>query len=155
MKQVRLEFPEFLTHVQQSKKTFIKIGFNKIYTSSHYTIRNKIVEQVHAYLLSKIPNGINVNYPLKTHLEIHVPKNYGNVKRLKGEINWKESSNHYVPNWDIDNLAFLWIKCFNDCMIKKGILPDDTIQYLIGTSYEYVECKDIKDRKLVYYLNFK
>ena len=37
----------------------------------------------------------------------------------------------------------------------EGILPDDTVEFLQDGSYEYVPCKNLDDRKLVYILKSK
>jgi hypothetical protein len=44
----------------------------------------------------------------------------------------------------------VWLKCLDDVLIKKKLIPDDTVEYLVKTTYEFVEIKDLKDRKLVY-----
>jgi hypothetical protein len=46
----------------------------------------------------------------------------------------------------------VWIKCLDDVLQKRGILPDDTIEFLSKTSYEFVEVETLKERKLVYKL---
>jgi hypothetical protein len=37
-------------------------------------------------------------------------------------------------------------------LIKKGILPDDTVEYLRRTTYEFIPVANLRDRKLVYNL---
>ena len=68
------------------------------------------------------------------------------------KVSWNPAPPDYVPNWDIDNLASIWLKCLNDVLIKKGILPDDTVKYLRKTTYEFIPVYNFKDRKLVYSL---
>jgi hypothetical protein len=160
--EIRLEFPEFITHIPKnnpkdsSKTTWQKIGFNSIYASPHYTLRNALVGAIHKYLDKHIPQNLIIQGPVETQLIIYVPINYGDVKLLKDKqtqkrfLSWKKPYKNYKPKWDIGNLANMWLKCLDDMIIKKGILPDDTIEHVVKTSYEYVPCDTIKDRKLVY-----
>jgi hypothetical protein len=66
------------------------------------------------------------------------------------KVQWKLPAEGYKPNWDIGNLALIWLKCLDDVLIKKGILPDDTVEYLRRTTYEFIPVTNFKDRKLVY-----
>ena len=66
------------------------------------------------------------------------------------KTSWKPAADDYKPNWDIGNLALIWIKCLDDVLIKKGILPDDTVEFLRRTQYEFVPISNLKNRKLVY-----
>ena len=45
---------------------------------------------------------------------------------------WKKHKPDYKPNWDLDNLAVLWIKIINDTLTQKGIIVDDTVEYVQG-----------------------
>jgi hypothetical protein len=154
--EVTLEFPEFITHIPQTKNKWIKIGYNKIYTGGHFSMRNALVAAMHGYIEKHIPPNLDIKVPVETHLTIYAPINFGNVKRLKNKttgkyyISWKPARDSYVPNWDIGNLAMVWLKCLDDVLIKKKLIPDDTVEYLVKTTYEFVEIKDLKDRKLVY-----
>ena len=56
----------------------------------------------------------------------------------------------YKPNWDIGNLALVWLKCMDDMLIKKKLIPDDSVEYLIKSTYEFVPVATFKERKLVY-----
>jgi len=165
--EIVLEFPEFITHIPKSnpkdssKTKWQKIGFNSIYSTPHYTLRNALVGAIHRYLEKHIPNNLVIQGPVETQLIIHVPINYGDVKLLKNKetnqryLSWKKPPINYKPSWDIGNLANMWLKCLDDMLIKKGILPDDTIEHLQKTSYEFIECETIKDRKLVYIIKQK
>jgi hypothetical protein len=158
VKELTLEFPNFITHVPLSKNKWVKIGYNKIHSSSHYTVRAAFVAAMHSYIEDNIPDNLEIEFPIKSHLTIYVPVNYGGVKRLKNKktnthyISWKKPEPDYSPPWDLFNLAAVWLKSLDDVLQKKGILPDDTIAYIQKTTYEYVEIEDLKDRKLVYNL---
>lgn len=150
-----LEFPKFITHIPQSKNKWVKIGYNKIHSGIHYSARASLVAAMHGYIEKHIPEDLTIEGPVETHLEVHVPLNYGSVKlkteeKNKKTIQWKKARHDYVPNWDIGNLALIWLKCLDDVLIKKGILPDDTVQYLKKTTYEFIPVEELTDRKLVY-----
>lgn len=156
--ELKLEFPEFITHIPQSKNIWIKIGYNKIHASAHYTTRAALVAAMHGYIEKHIPENLTIQGPVETHLTVHAPMNFGAMKMIldketgKRRVSWKPASKDYKPNWDIGNLALIWLKCLDDVLIKKGILPDDTVEFLQRTTYEFIPVSDFKNRKLVYKL---
>ena len=163
-----LEFPEFITHAQinhpklkTTKVKFSKIAYNTIHGSAHHTLRSAIIEDMHKYLLKNIPNDLCIQTPIETKLVIYVPINYGDVKlltrKLTGEryLSWKKPALDYEARWDIGNLAFLWLKCLDDVLKKKGIIPDDNIMFVRGGAYEFRLVDSIEERKLVYKLRTK
>jgi hypothetical protein len=153
-----LEFPEFITHIPVNKKEFLKIGYNKIHASMHFATRAALIKAMHGYIEDHINDNLTIQGPIETRLVVYAPINFGNVKLItdkktgKKRISWNPADKEYKPNWDIGNLAMIWLKCLDDVMIKKGILPDDTVEHLRKTSYEFVPITHLKDRKLVYYL---
>jgi len=154
--EIKLEFPEFITHIPVSKKNWVKIGYNKIHASVHYTTRAALVAAMHGYIEKHIPNNLSIDTPVETKLTVYAPINYGVMKMIKDKetgrrkTSWKPAADDYKPNWDIGNLALIWIKCLDDVLIKKGILPDDTVEFLRRTQYEFVPVSNLKNRKLVY-----
>jgi hypothetical protein len=158
LSELTIEFPEFITHVPLSKKKWVKIGYNKIHASAHYSVRNAFVGAMHRYIEEHMPKDYGIKVPVETELIVYAPINYGNAKRLfdkktqKYYINWKPAPKGYSPNWDIGNLALVWLKCLDDVLQKRGILPDDTVEFLKKTSYEFREVPTLKERKLVYKL---
>lgn len=154
--ELTIEFPEFITHVPLSGKKWVKIGYNKIHASAHFTTRNAFVAAMHKYIDKHIPQDYKIALPVETQLIVYAPINYGDVKRLtdrktgKARISWKPAPIGYAPRWDIGNLAMVWLKSLDDMLQKKGILPDDTIEFLAKTSYEFIEVPTLKERKLVY-----
>jgi hypothetical protein len=155
---LKLEFPEFITHIPQSKLVWIKIGYNKIHASVHYTTRAALVAAMHGYIEKHIPENLTIQGPIETKLTVYAPINFGNMKMVmdketnKRKVQWKPAPEGYKPNWDIGNLALIWLKCLDDVLIKKGILPDDTVEYLRRTTYEFIPVANLRDRKLVYNL---
>ena len=156
--EIKLEFPEFITHIPQNKSTWVKVGYNKIHASVHFTTRAALVAAMHGYIEKNIPENLTIQTPIETKLVIYAPLNYGSMKMVvdkttkKRRTSGSPASKDYKPNWDIGNLALIWLKCLDDVLIKKGILPDDTVEFLHKTSYEFTPIKDFKDRKLVYTL---
>jgi hypothetical protein len=156
--EITLVFPEFITHIPQNKKDWIKIGYNKIHASMHFAARASLVKSMHGYIENHIKDNLNIQGPIETKLIVYVPINFGSVKLVtdkktnRKRISWIPAPKDYKPNWDIGNLAMIWLKCLDDVMIKKGILPDDTVEHLRKTSYEVVFVKELRERKLVYHL---
>lgn len=156
--ELKIEFPEFITHVPLSKNKWEKIGYNKIHASAHFHVRSAFVAAMHKYIEKHMPKNHKIALPIETHLTIYAPINYGDVKRiknkktLKGRILWKPAPVGYTPKWDIGNLALVWIKCLDDVLQKQGILPDDTVEFLKKTTYEFVEVPTLAERRLVYTL---
>lgn len=154
--EIKLEFPEFITHIPVNKKNWVKIGYNKIHASVHYTTRAALVAAMHGYIEKHIPDNLSIDTPVETKLTVYAPINYGVMKMIKDKetgrrkTSWKPAADDYKPNWDIGNLALIWIKCLDDVLIKKGILPDDTVEFLRRTTYEFVPISNLRNRKLVY-----
>lgn len=156
--EIKLEFPEFITHIPQSKKVWVKIGYNKIHASVHHTTRAALVAAMHGFIEKHIPDNLSIATPVETKLIVYAPINFGNMKMIldkttgRRKVSWKPAIAGYKPNWDIGNLALIWLKCMDDVLQKKGILPDDTVEYLQRTTYEFVPVDHLKDRKLVYHI---
>ena len=154
--EIKLEFPEFITHIPVSKNNWVKIGYNKIHASVHYTTRAALVAAMHGYIEKHIPDNLSIDTPVETKLTVYAPVNYGVMKMIKDKktgkrkTSWNPPADDYKPNWDIGNLALIWIKCLDDVLIKKGILPDDTVEFLRRTQYEFVPVSNLRNRKLVY-----
>jgi len=86
---------------------------------------------------------------IETEMIFKAPINYGTVRRTKTKgISWNPPKDDYVPNWDIDNLAWPWTKAIFDTIISNNIVPDDNIKYVIGNSYKYEECDSMDDRNI-------
>ena len=119
-------------------------------------MRAALVAAMHGFIEKHIPENLTIKAPVETRLTIYAPVNYGVMKMIKDKItgkrktSWNPAADNYKPNWDIGNLALIWLKCLDDVLIKKGILPDDTIEFLQRTTYEFIPVANFKDRKLVY-----
>lgn len=156
VKEITLEFPEFITHVTISKNKWKKIGYNAIYMCPHFHVREKFTSSIHSYINKYLPKDLIIEGPVTTEVIIYAPRNYGNVKSLinkltgQRQLSWKCPTENYVPNWDIFNLAAVWIKSLDDAIVRAGILPDDNINYVNGFSGRFIEIENFKDRKIIY-----
>jgi hypothetical protein len=155
--ELTLEFPKFITHIPHGN-FWIKIGYNKIHASMHFSQRAALIAAMHGFIEKHIAENLRILGPVETVLTVYAPINFGGMKLVtnkktgKKQISWNKPPDNYKPNWDIGNLALIWLKCLDDVVIKKGILPDDTISYLRKTTYEFIPVDTLEDRKLVYKL---
>lgn len=159
-----IRIPEFLTHVAKTQNKvaadkYVKINNNTIYSGAiNRFTRAKVVENLHNYI-SDYLDDIDLNKMIADEGLSHVHfrftfktvKNHGDIRRSAktGSISWKKPPKNYVPRWDIENLASIWIKTFNDTLIVKGMMKDDSIDFLTGVTYEYQPCEDISEREII------
>ena len=153
-KKIKITLPQFPSHVKISKNKSMKLGYNKIYAGINHFVREKTVRQIHDFVEAHVPMGLELPVPVGTHLRIYGPINDGNVRMVKVNITWKPPHDRYKPNWDLDNLAFIWLKSLNDGLVKAGVLPDDTVEYLNSTAYSVHFVKTFEQRKLVYEIKY-
>lgn len=83
-----------------------RISTNKIYSGIHWTKRN-----AHKDLYQGVPfvAGKIKKFP------VHVTYNFVFKSRL----------------YDVSNLSYM-VKLIEDCLVKKGVLPDDSAAYVSG-----------------------
>ncbi len=114
------------------KPKYITINGQALYNarmSPH--IRSKIVNAVKDSFEPHL-NGVEpiVNLPVRISLKL-----YDTIRQA---------------NWDLDN-QWLYNKCFQDLIVKKGIIPDDDIRYITKAGApEFVPVDNEQDRKLVF-----
>jgi len=154
---MKITLKQFPTHIA---KTNNKIAPNKMLKINNQAIyngyvnrftRNIVMNNLHNYLIpifKVFSSSPFYSLPIKVTVNIYTVKNHGSISMRKGKLCWKPAKASYIPNWDIDNLASIWIKAINDSLVKSKLLPDDTIEYIKGGCYNYHEVKDIKDRKI-------
>jgi len=82
---LQLEFPEFITHIPQSKKIWVKIGYNKIHASVHFATRAALVAAMHGYIEKHIPENLTIQGPIETKLIVYAPVNYGAMKMIQNK----------------------------------------------------------------------
>lgn len=52
-----------------------------------------------------------------------------------------------VPgNYDLDNRAWLYFKCFQDLVVEQEVIPDDNISYITANEYQFAPVTSAEDR---------
>ena len=155
MIEIRLkEFPTHLptTNNKKAPDKYAKLNYQSIYNGSINRFgRANLMNALHSYFMSKINKKYKIkNFPIKIHYIIKTVINHGDIRRNKnGKISWKYPSKNYIPTWDIENLANIWIKGGNDSLTKAKIIPDDSVEFLLGTSHEFIQVNSFKDREII------
>lgn len=144
---------EFLTHVSLTKTKLFKISTQGIYNSKlHYHSRSKVVDTIKTFIKFSIANTTAINpknFPLKIHLIFYAPINWGNVRMSKGVLRWTPAKSGYHPVHDLDNLAWVWGKTIQDCLVERGIIPEDTVEFINRIEYQFISVENFNDRKIV------
>tara|TARA_R110000787_G_scaffold255726_2_gene361073 strand:- start:3135 stop:3635 length:501 start_codon:yes stop_codon:yes gene_type:complete len=151
-KEVRIEIPNFITHVAKTNTKYIKINGQRLYTGMNHHLRALIVRRMHRYIQQHIPNGLDIRDmgPIKLKLELHTVINHGDIRMYKGELRWRQPKEDYKPKWDVDNL-WIWIKSFQDTIVEMGLIDDDNCATIPQTGeIEFIPVPTIDDRKLVF-----
>lgn len=156
-----ITIPEFITHVAKTQNKvaadkYVKINNNGIYSGAiNRFTRAKVVENLHNYIITFLPKldieQVMIDNDLsKLHFSFtfKTVRNHGSISLRKGNIIWKPALKTYIPNWDIENLASIWIKVFNDSMILNKMIKDDSVNILTKISYEYEECNNLNEREI-------
>ena len=95
------------------------------------------------HIRSKIVNAVKDSFD--PHLNGTQP-----IEKLPVRISLKLYDTIRQANWDLDN-QWLYNKCFQDLLVKKGIIPDDDIKYITAAGApEFVPVDNEQDRKLVF-----
>ena len=148
---IKIEFDNFPTHVALSKTKSFKLSTQGIYNNKlHPHSRNKVIKQMKTYITPYLKGIKPLNkFPVKLKFIFCSPHNYGDVRMLKGVLNWKECPDNYKASWDLDNRLWIWSKTTCDSLVDMKILPDDTVDYITNIEYEYRRIDDINDRKII------
>ena len=152
VEELTFELLDFPTHIPQTNKDWIKVNMNKIYGAVNFHVREKLVSALKAYLIPQVPKGKFLSkFPVKVTIELHVPINYGSVRRRKtdGTILWRKPSHDYIPNWDFDNVINAWYKTIQDVIKLNGIIPEDTVIYVDEKHEKFIPCETLDERKIV------
>jgi len=151
-----IRLKNFPTHIAVSdNKTYanryMKINGQSIYNGKlNRFSRNIAIKNLHNYITSQLPKNKKITeYPIKIKYLFKVVKNYGSISRRKEKIIWKPYKDNYRANWDIDNLAGIWIKAINDTLVKNKIIIDDTVVFIKGGDYEVEFVDDIKKMEII------
>ena len=152
-----IEIPFLFYAVKRFRKTMpdvlVKINNQAIYSGTlNKHERNTAVRYVKDHLgtnmIKNKVNDLNIKKVRHTVYKLYVVRNHGNIRLLQGSLNWKKPAKDYVINWDVDNLAFFWIKTDNDALVENKVLMEDTADRLNMTTYlvEFVE--NLEDCKI-------
>jgi hypothetical protein len=154
---LKIIIDEFPTHIAKTdnkikENKFIKLNGQSIYNGElNRFSRANVMKHLHDYIMSKLPTlevPLYKKYRITYHFYTVI--NHSDIRRLKsGYLTWLEAKDNYEPNWDIDNLAFIWIKAINDCLQKKKIIKNDNVKHIKGISYDFIEIKNHQQRKIV------
>lgn len=180
MSELVIEIPKFITHVQLSESRKAKyyttpdgevklknphtVGTPKlqkitnqfIYSSSHHSIRDKVVSEMKLFISKHLKDIPPItSFPVEIECEFHAPRNFGSgVRSRNGEIYWLPPRRALKARWDIGN-QYIWSKCFDDVIVDEGIIPDDNISYVHKTGgIKYIECETFEERKLVFTIKY-
>lgn len=119
---IRLEYdnPPTFIEVGKVKKRKIYLGYNAIYAGIHYSVRQKIVQELKTFLWCK---------------------EFANIGMIDEPVSIKIIYRRNLKNWDLDNKCGLWAKCFLD-LAKGQIFKDDNVRYVKELVYVYEEGED-------------
>lgn len=147
------QFPLHLPYTKNKKapNKYVKLNNQTIYNGKiNRFARAILMGNLHSYVLGKLPKKHKVkDYPVKIHYIIKTVINHGDISRRKEKLIWKYPSDEYVPRWDIENLASIWIKGGNDALVLAKIIPDDSVQFVNQISYEFIPVKELDNRSII------
>lgn len=151
-------FPTHIAKTNNKTKSnkMIKVNNQAIYNSNlNRFSRNIVMKNLHNYLIKEIKpykeTFLRESYrpPFEIEITIFTVINHGSISMRDHKISWKYPTEDYIPNWDIENLATIWIKAICDSLVMLKIIPDDNISYINKISYKFKEVENLTDRKLV------
>lgn len=157
---MKIIIKEFPTHIARTNNKvaankMIKINNQSIYNSNlNRFARNIVMDNLHNYLSKLFKPYLSIYkreppaFPLKITVNFYTVINHGSISMRSGKLCWKYPKKNYIPNWDIENLATIWIKAICDTLVKCKFFPDDNVKYLSSISYNYYEIEKLEDRKI-------
>ena len=138
------------TNNKKAPNKFMKINNQAIYNGTlNYFSRCIVVDNLHKLIVDAVPKDFNIDTPVIPGIIIRTVYNHGSISRRSGKICWKPPKVDYKPNWDVDNLAMLWIKTIKDSLTLSGLIPDDNVEFIRGGFYKVEFVDDIKDLELI------
>lgn len=112
--------PPTFIEVGKVKKRKIYLGYNAIYAGIHYSVRQRIVQELKTFLWCK---------------------EFAEIGMIEEPVTIKIIYRRNLKNWDLDNKCGLWAKCFLD-LAKGQIFKDDNVRYVKELVYAYEEGED-------------
>lgn len=142
----------------RAKNKYWKINGQAIYNGSVDKFKRAIiVENMHRYVINSLDDSL-LNLKIEKvqwmHYIFHTVKNHGSISRRNGKTCWKPAEPNYKSNWDIFNLASIWIKIIDDALTMAGVLVDDNTDVTRRGKYEMVEVDHIDDLELEIIINY-
>jgi hypothetical protein len=136
----------------------MKINGQTIYNGAiNKFTRAIVVENMHYYFVYNIPEemrGLELTKVKTIEYIFHTVINHGNISRRNGKRIWKEAKKDYVPNWDVNNLADIWIKTGNDSLTIGKVISDDNAGVINRTIYSCKYVDHIDDLELEVIINY-
>tara|TARA_R110000796_G_scaffold114269_2_gene225961 strand:+ start:107 stop:595 length:489 start_codon:yes stop_codon:yes gene_type:complete len=153
---VTITLKEFPTHVAYTDNKYAVNKMKKLNNQSIYNgalnrfSRAIVMKNLHNYVTSNIPKGLKItSFPVKIHYLFRTVRNHGSISMRKGKICWKPAKEGYEANWDLQNLAMIWMKGADDAFSKAGVLPDDNVDYIKGESFDIEFVDTLEERELI------
>lgn len=153
-----LSLPLFPTHLAKTNNktkanTMWKVNGQGIYSRSlNEFARAHVVNAAHDYIVEEIKKqgleNIKLNGKMVIVYEITTVYNHSTISLRGGKLSWKPATINYEPNWDVENLASFWTKVGNDALTIGGVIIDDNVRFIQGTSHIFHKCDHIDDRKI-------
>lgn len=136
----------------------IKVNGQTIYNGALNKFKRAIVvNNMHYYFDYNIPPemlGMSLDKVKRIEYTFHTVINHGNISMRSGNKVWLKAKPGYEATWDIDNLAFIWIKTINDALVSAKVLKDDNASIMKKGRYQLKEVEHIDDLELevrIYY----
>lgn len=141
------------TNNKFAENKFIKINNQAIYNGALNRFGRAIVmENLHNYISQFLPVklvGLEIKKKVLINYKLRTVINHGDIRLVKGKTSWKKpNSATYNAKWDLDNLMFIWIKAFNDALVKNKAVFTDSVGVIVGTNYEFEEVEDLESAEL-------
>jgi len=122
------------------REKYIPINTQRIYQGIHFSIRKKVVDALHKWLKEQIINNTkhwsgfkHGEFPLEL---ITIFYRYGKTKCA-----------------DIDNMSYIYQKCFLDTLREMRYLPEDNPDYIIGILSYIRFIEPYENEKIIFSLN--
>jgi hypothetical protein len=157
---IKMPLISHIAYTQNKNKAnrLMKINGQTIYNGAINKFKRAIVvENMHYYFVYNIPEemcGLELTKVKTIEYIFHTVVNHGNISMRNGERIWKEAKKDYVPNWDVNNLADIWIKTGNDSLTIAKVISDDNAGVINKTIYSCQYVDHIDDLELEIIINY-
>ena len=109
---------------------FWKINGQSIYSGMHFRKRSFIVKKMKEFIQPHISNlPVLGKFPISVRLII---------RDVPGK-------------WDLDNRGWIWIKCFQDCLVAQKKITDDAVGFINDTGrLTFIPVKNPENRLMTF-----